>query len=171
MNRFKSIFSLLLLVMVSFSASVFAGSATAVMTNTATVNGGCTISTSGFSASYDPVSANATLPADANIGVTTTCTTGLTATITLGQGANAGSGSTDAIPVRRLSNGAGGYLTYSIMTDVTHATTWGNTAGTGQTSTGLGVPVTLTGYARIPAGQTSAAAGAYTDTVVATVSF
>lgn len=171
MNKFTSILSLLLFALLSFSAPVFAGSATAVMTNTATVTGGCTISTTGFSSAYDPVNANATLPADTNIGVTTTCTTGLTATITLGQGANAGSGSTDAIPVRRLSNGASGYLTYSITTNPTHTTTWGNTAGTGQTSTGLGVPVTLTGYARIPAGQTSAVAGTYTDTVVATVSF
>lgn len=171
MNKPLSFSALLLLALMSVAPSVFAGSATATMTNTATVTGGCSITTTGFSGAYDPVSTNASLPMDANIGVTTTCTTGLTATITLGQGANPGSGSTDAVPVRRLSNGASTYLTYAISTNPTHTTTWGNTAGTGQTSTGLGVPVTLTGYARIPPAQNSAVAGTYTDTVVATVSF
>ena len=163
----------ILLVVALFSAasSAFAGTATATMTNTATVTGGCTISTTGFTASYDPVSANASLPLSSTINVSTTCTAGLPATVTLGQGANPAGGSTDTVPLRRLSNGATTYLNYTLSTNVTHTTAWGNTAGTGQTVTGLGTAVPLTGYAQIPGGQTGASVGTYTDTVVATVTF
>lgn len=165
-------FSILLAILSASCAPIaYAGTATATMTNTATVTGGCTISTTGFTATYDPVGANASLALNTTINVSTTCTAGLPATITLGQGANAAGGSTDTTPLRRLSNGATTYLNYTLSTDVTHSTHWGNTAATGQTVTGLGTAVPLTGYAQIAGGQTGASVGTYTDTVVATVTF
>ena len=170
----KSVFGVsifLAIVSAAFTPLVLAGTATSTMTNTATVTGGCTISATGFTAAYDPVSTNASLALSTSISVSTTCTAGLPATITLGQGANPAGGSTDAVPLRRLSNGATTYLNYTLSTNVTHTTAWGNTSATGQTVTGLGTAVPLTGYAQIPGGQTGASVGTYTDTVVATVTF
>ena len=158
------------IVSAAFAPLVLAGTATSTMTNTATVTGGCTISATGFTAAYDPVGNNASLALNTTINVSTTCTAGLPATITLGQGTNPAAGSTDAVPLRRLAFGAT-HLNYTLSTDVTHTTTWGNTAATGQTVTGLGTAVPLTGYAQIPGGQTGASVGTYTDTVVATVTF
>ncbi|MEO6918441.1 MAG: spore coat U domain-containing protein [Collimonas sp.] len=153
--------------------SAFAGTATATMTNIVTISNDCSISTIGFTTTYDPIVANATTNQDVTASVTTTCTPGAAPVITLGQGANPGTGSTDAAPVRRLSSGGGTptYLNYALFSDTGRSTTWGNTAPTAPsstTATGAATPVTI--YARVPAGQ-SGVATTFTDTVVATVTF
>jgi len=155
-------------------SSAFAGTATATMTNTVTIANNCSISTLGFTTTYDPVVANATVNQFATASVTTTCTVGASPVITLGQGANPGSGSTNAVPVRRLSNGATtpAYLNYGLFSDTNHTVTWGNTPATAPTAvTATGVATAITVYASIPSGQTSLPAATYTDTVVATVTF
>lgn len=155
------------------STYVFAATATATMTNTVTITNNCSISTLGFTTTYDPVVTNAGTNQDATASVTTTCTVGADPVITLGQGANANTGSTDTVPLRRLSSGGGTptYLNYSLFSDSGRTTTWGNTAGTSPsavTATGAATPITI--YARVPSGQSGKAA-TYTDTVVATVTF
>jgi spore coat protein U-like protein len=165
---------ILMAVSVMSCTNAFAGTATATMTNTVTVANNCSISTLGFTTTYDPIVANAAANQDVTASVTTTCTVGDSPVITLGQGANAGSGSTDAAPVRRLSSGGGTpvYLNYSLFSDSGRTTTWGNTSGTAPVAvTGTGSTAPLTIYARVPSGQTSATAATYTDTVVATVTF
>ncbi|AMP00619.1 spore Coat Protein U domain protein [Collimonas arenae] len=76
------------------------------MTNTVTIAANCSISTLGFTTTYDPVVVNATANQDVTASVTTTCTVGASPVVTLGQGANANTGSTDAVPLRRLSSAA-----------------------------------------------------------------
>lgn len=136
---------------------------------TATVTANCTITADPLDlGTYDGVGANASTPlATGDSDITVLCTSGASATVTLGQGLNAGGGSTDADPNRRLTDGSN-FLSYGLFTDNGRSDEWGNTAGTGVAHTGTGSAATLTVYGSIPAGQT-VPAGSYADTVVATI--
>ncbi len=157
------------IVLMTGAVAAYAATATASMTNTVTIADDCTIGATGFTTTYDPVVANATIAQTTTATVTTTCTLGDSTVVTLGQGANAATGSTPAAPLRRVTNGTT-FLNYGLFSDGTYTTTWGNTAGTGVAGTGTGLPVALTIYAQLPAGQ-AGAAGTYTDTVIATVTY
>ena len=61
------------------------------------------------------------------------------------------------------------YLNYQLYSDSARGTVWDNVTGT--TLTGSGIAQGLTVYGRLPGGQLSAPAGAYSDTITATVSF
>lgn len=151
-------------------SSAFAGSSSATMTNTVTVSSNCSISTTGFSTTYDPIVTNASSDQSATASVTTTCTLLAQPVVTLGQGANPDKSSSDTAPVRRLTNGSG-YLNYGLFQDSGHATTWGNTSATSPTAvaaSGSATPIVI--YASITHGQV-AKASTYTDTVLATVTF
>ena len=163
---------LALMTIVSFNAAA-SGTAQATMTNTVTIASSCTISTTGFTAAYDPIVTNSTTAMTTTAAISSTCTLAAVPVITLGQGNNAGTGSTNSSPVRRLSNGATTpvYLNYGLYQDSGHSTNWGNTSATGVTGLGTGAAVPLTVYASVPAGQTSASVGTYTDQVVVTVTF
>jgi spore coat protein U-like protein len=143
------------------------------MTNTVTIASSCTVQTTGFTAAYDPIVTNATAALTATASISTVCTLGSVPVVTLGQGVNAASTSTNAAPVRRLTNGATTpvYLSYGLYQDTGHSTNWGNTSATGVTGAGTGSTVPLTVYASVPAGQTSAPVGTYTDQVIVTVTF
>jgi spore coat protein U-like protein len=119
---------------------------------------------------YDPIVVNAAGALDGTGTVTTTCTNGSAATVTLGQGANAGGGSTDAVPLRRMKDGGTNYLSYDLFSDPGHTTIFGNTDETGKDVTGTGGEVPTTVYGRVPPNQ-NMPAGTYNDTVVATVTF
>jgi spore coat protein U-like protein len=135
----------------------------------ATVAASCTIDASAGLAfgTYDPIVTNASTDLAATGSLDTTCTNGFDATVTLGQGANAGAGSTDSAPVRRMTDGTN-FLNYELYTAADHATVWDNTTGTTVTETGA--PVTTDVFGVVTAGQ-NVPAGSYTDTVVATVTF
>lgn len=149
-----------------------AGSTTANLSVTASVSANCTIATTALAfGAYDPIGANATAPLDGQGTVSIACTNGSGVTITLGQGLNAATGSTDGVPLRRMIDGATDYLSYYLYQDNTYATVWGNTGPTGVAETGTGTNQTVNIYGQIPAGQTSAPATNYSDTVVATVTF
>lgn len=164
---FKTLFGMLAL---GVLCNAIAGTATANMTNTVTVLGTCTISATGFTSTFDP-SAGTNL--DVTATISTVCTAGQSAIVTLGQGVNASSGSTDTLPLRRLSSGliTPTYLSYYMYADSNRTALWGNTLLTGVGISGTGSSVLTTVYARVPAGQTTVSAGTYTDTVVATVTF
>jgi len=148
-----------------------AATATSNLSVTATVAANCTISTAPVAfGAYDPVSANASTALNGAGSVSVTCTTGASANVTLGQGSNAGGGSTDAAPVRRLKDSGTDFLSYSLYSDSGRTTVWGNTVGTGVAHTGTGTLTALNVYGTIAAGQ-SVPAGNYSDTVVATVTF
>ena len=152
-------------------ASAFATTATSNMSVSATVSNNCTISAGSLSfGAYDPISANHSSPLNGTATVAVTCTSGGSATITLGQGANAGGGSTDAAPLRQMSDGASHVLAYSLFQDSGHSTVWGNTGGTGASYSGTGSSSNVTVYGQISAAQNVPAAS-YSDTVVATITF
>jgi spore coat protein U domain-containing protein, fimbrial subunit CupE1/2/3/6 len=142
-------------------------SATANLSVSATVSKNCTISTAAVAfGAYDSVSTHATAPLDGTGTVIVTCTKGAPAKVGLNAGGNA-QGTT-----RRMTGTATEYLTYELYKDAAHASVWGNTA-----ADALDVPAAVnqnpqnfTVYGRVPQNQT-AAVGAYTDTVVATVNF
>lgn len=154
-----------------YSFSVNAGSATSNLSATASVSANCTIATSPVAfGAYDPVVTNNSSALDGTGTVTVTCTSGSTGTVTLGQGANADTGSSDTLPVRRMLAGTSDYLTYNLYSDSGRTTVWGNTAGTGVDRTGTGASDAVTVYGSVAAGQ-NVPAGSYSDTVVATVTF
>lgn len=137
---------------------------------TTTVNPDCTISTSPLQfGNYNPVGTHRTNPLDNQGAVIVSCTPGAITTITMGQGLNAGPGSTDAAPLRRMASGAN-RLSYTLFQDTGRTTLWGNTAGTGLGYTGTGSSSNLGVFGRVAAGQ-NVPAGSYTDTVVATITF
>ena len=148
-----------------------AATATSNLSVTASVTANCTISTSPVAfGAYDPVSTNASSPLTGTGAVNVTCTSGASTSVTLGQGSNAGTGSSDAVPVRRLNDGSTNYLSYQLYSDNGHSTVWGNTSGTGVAHTGTGTQTAITVYGSVAAGQ-NVPSGSYSDTVVATVTF
>lgn len=100
--------------------------------------------------------------------VTVTCTTGSPWGVT----ADAGGGSGATLSVRRMTY-SGNTLNYALYTDSGYVNVWGSgTGGTASvTGTGNGSAQTFTIYGRIPAGQTAAPAGGYSDTVNVTVTY
>jgi len=160
-----------LLLSVGAVTSTDAATQTANLAVSASVSASCSISTAPVAfGAYDPVVTNATAPLNGTGTVNVTCTSGASTTVTLGQGSNADTGSTDTAPARRMSDGSSHFLTYSLYSNTGRTTVWGNTAGTGQASTGTGSQVALTVYGAVDAGQ-SVPTGSYSDTVVATVTF
>jgi spore coat protein U-like protein len=145
-----------------------AGTATSNMNVTATVASTCSISAGSLAfGTYNTLSGT---QVDGTTTVSVACTKGATATITLGQGQNAGTGSTDAIPIRRMVSGAN-FLSYALFSDSTRLVTWGNTVITGQAYVALSAVTTqLTVYGRIAASQ-DVPAGSFSDVVLATITF
>ena len=156
---------------VCYGAPASSATATTSLAVTATVAASCTIAATPLDfGGYDPIVAHAAAPLDGTGTVAVTCTTGSAATITLGQGANPDGGSSDTVPLRRMTDGAAHYLSYSLYQDGSRSTIWGNTAGTGLVVTGTGLADSRTVYGRLSAGQ-NVPAGSYSDTVIATVTF
>jgi spore coat protein U-like protein len=151
----------------------FAATATSNMAVSANVSGDCTIAANplGFG-SYDPVTTNSSSGSDAitTTNLLVTCTADSTATITLGQGINPASGSSDDAPLRRMANGSGAFINYSLYQDEGLSTTWGNSPATGEPYEGTGSTTSVTVFGDATKGQ-SVPAGAYNDTVVATITF
>jgi spore coat protein U-like protein len=169
--RTLSLTGVLLLSIGAATTTDAASSAQQDLSVTASVTANCTIATSPVAfGAYDPITTNASTALDATGTVSVTCTSGASATVTLGQGANAGTGSSDTAPVRRMNDGSTHYLNYSLFQDTGRNTVWGNTAGTGVASTGTGGQVSLTVFGSVGAGQ-NVPAGSYIDTVTATVTF
>jgi|ERR1700693_1501962 len=172
-NPVLSILLVFIAALAAICPTTFAATAIGSMNNTVIIANNCTISATGFTTTYDPIVTNLSTDQNITATVSTTCTIGAAVTITLGQGANADAGSSDAAPLRRLSNGAGTptYLSYAFYANSSRSVTWGNTLATGVASIGTGAAVPVTVYARIPMNQSGAKPGTYTDTVVATVTY
>jgi spore coat protein U-like protein len=144
-----------------------AATATANLAVSATVVTNCTISTAPLAfGNYDPVGTHAAADLDGTGTVTVACTKNTAPTVALGLGANA-SGA-----VRRLKDAGTNYLTYELYQDAGHTTIWG-TAGGALLSPGAApskAARNFTVYGRVTSNQ-DVPAGAFTDTVVATVNF
>ena len=136
---------------------------------TATVQNSCAITGGTLAFGVYDIASGAAV--DASPTVRVACTAGAVTTITLDQGANANAGSSDAAPLRRLSDGVTGFLSYTLYSDAGRATVWGNTGGTGKGYTAVNASASdQTIYGRLAANQ-EVPTGAYTDTVVATIMF
>ncbi len=150
------------------SDAAHAGTATANLDVSASVTDNCTISTSPLAfGAYNPASGSAL---DGAGSLTVQCTLSASADILLDQGSNPDAGSSDAAPLRRMSDGGGNFLSYQLDQDAGHTTLWGNTSGTGQAHTGTGMSANLSVYGRMAASQ-NVPAGSYADVVVATINF
>lgn len=154
-----------------FSTSLGYADATTATSNlnvSASVTSTCSISAGALAfGAYNPITGT---QVDGTATVTVQCTKGTAAVVTLGQGQNAGTGSTDIVPVRQMASGLN-RLGYALYSDTNRTVTWGNTAPTGQAYVAAASTSTnLTVYGRITANQ-DVPAGAFTDVVVATITF
>lgn len=131
-----------------------------------------TFSSPGWSVAYDPTVALATTTTS-TVAVTCTRQTGDSKNTTLTVSANSGLQPAGAINQAKLATNV--LIQYNNYTNAAYTLTWGTggstlslplafAGGPGSTAS-----ATATYYARIPAGQTAATAGIYTDTVTMTL--
>jgi spore coat protein U-like protein len=155
-----------------FSTAIFAGTATDNMAVSTDVGISCTIAVadltfSGYAPTYG-------VDNDSTGSVTSTCTMGGGVVLTLGQGSSAESGSTDAVPIRRMlgqsAGKAGTFLAYGLFQEHGRTTVFGNTSATGDTFTATGGADVTTVYGRIPKNQ-AAAIGSFVDSVSVTLTY
>ena len=132
-----------------------------------TVQGACTITATDMDfGTYDTTSSS---PNDAQSVINHSCTAGTSASIAISQGSLGDSGSTDAVPVRGMTNGA--YtLAYSLSTEVGGLVEWGNTKAEGTAFLSDGTSTNIDVYGRIAAGL-AVYAGDYTDNLTVTVEY
>jgi spore coat protein U-like protein len=150
-------------------SSLALADATASLTSTATVAATCVVTANPMPfGAYNPFTGAAVTHAST---ITVTCTAGMTPPpIRMDQGLHQTAGSTIAVPVRQLSNGAAGLLTYNLFSDAGTTTAWEGTTGV-TSPVPTGSPIDMNVFGKIDAGQTSAVAGNYSDTVVVTAAF
>jgi len=138
-----------------------ASAETTTMAVTATVQSACTIT-------ITPMTFGAYTGA-VTVGTATTtltCTNTTPYTVALSAGIGAG-----ATVTNRSMTGGGGALNYTLFRDPARTLNWGATAGTDTVAgTGSGSGQAVTVYGQIPAGQ-GVAAGVYSDTITATVTY
>jgi spore coat protein U-like protein len=150
---------------VGSDSPVAAGTATANLQINATVSANCTISTVTVAfPAYDPIVANASVNDDGTGSVTVACTKGTGTSIALSLGANF-----SVTQPRMTGPGAADYLNYSLFSDSSRSVLWSGVTRAIAAAPGR-APQIFTVYGRIPFGQ-DISAGAYTDTVVATINF
>lgn len=151
------------------SSAALAATATANITPSATVTATCVVTGNPMPfGAYDPFTGTAILHSTT---ISVTCTTGMTPPpITMDQGLHPGTSSTVAAPLRQLSNGAAGLLTYNLYSDEGSTVVWEGTTGvTSPTPTGSAINMDV--FGKIDAGQTTVPAGTYNDTVIVTATF
>ncbi len=106
----------------------------------------------------------------ANVDQSSTIQVQCTNTTPYNIGLDAGAGVGATVTARKLTNG-GNTITYSLYTDASRTTVWGNTIGTNTVAaTGNGAAQSYTVYGRILA-QTTPAPAIYTDTINVTVTY
>ena len=151
---------------------VSAVSTTDTMSNSATVTATCLTPTTATLAfpNYNPL-LNTAVDATTSISVKCTSTTPITS-VALNKGTGTG---TVAARTMELTTDATKTINYALYTNSARTTLWGDaTSGTstlGGTGAGLNTDVTFTVYGRIPAGQTTAKPGTYSDTITVTVTY
>ena len=146
-----------------FAPAAQAGTATANLSVSVTVDASCSLATTPLAfADYSPLDATAE---NGTGTVVLTCTTGTTATIALDTGAHSVGAQ------RKMQSGASGTVNYNLYQDAVRSVVWATGANVlSATAAPDTNPRTYTVYGLIPA-QQGAASGSYTDTVVATVNF
>jgi len=129
-----------------------------------TVASNCRIAVSDLSfGAYDPLVTHAASSLDASTILTVTCTKGTTANVLVSDGGHGAAGA------RRMASGSQS-LSYELYRDASRSSRWERGNVLALRAEGAFTPTTLAVYGRIPAGQV-VPAGAYSDTVTATVDF
>jgi spore coat protein U-like protein len=137
-------------------------SATTSFTITVVIQASCSLTASNLAfGNY----ASSVINSTSTISVTCTNTTPYNV------GLNAGTATGATVTARKMTGPASALLNYSMFRDSARTLNWGNTVGTDTLAgTGTGGVQPLTVYGQIPAGQHSTP-GAYTDTIIATVTY
>lgn len=158
------------------TGAAFAGTATANLTVTATVDASCTINTSPISfGTYNPAAATPTFVAG---NVTIACVKGTTPVIGLSSGGNPGTNPGERAMANSVTNELLSYFLYKPALASPGSCTnnetavWGAT-GTDRLEPGATTSATASAYSicgKIPA-QQDVSAGSYQDIVIATVEF
>ena len=144
--------------------SAVAATSTATIAVSANVDAACSISATALAfGSYTPASNS-----DATGALTVNCTNSTVYNVGLNQGTTEGGSTTTRI----LAGPGAATLNYLLFQDSGRTTNWGDTVNTDTVSgTGTGGNQTITIYGRVPSGQSSPAAGTYTDTITATITY
>jgi spore coat protein U-like protein len=148
----------------SFGVAHAAGSDTANMNVKITITATCDIhTTTPTDVDFGTVASTATNVASTGGVLTVNCTSGTPYAIGLGNGQNYLTAST----TRRMINGTTNYVAYGLFSNSARTTAWNSTATV--SGTGTGGSQTVPVYGTVP--SANAPAGAYTDIVVATVTY
>lgn len=143
----------------TIAAPLNAATQTTTFLVTANVNGTCSIS-----ANPIPFGTYTGAQVDQSATLQVNCTNLQAYTVTLNNGVN-------ATGVQRRMNNAGQYIPYQIYTDAAHANIWNASTGANiNAGIGDGTNQSYTMYGRAPGGGATAA-GAYQDTITATVTY
>jgi spore coat protein U-like protein len=155
---------------IALSAVAFAGQIQAQESDsfdvTATVVAACSIAAGDLAfGNYNPVTA-AAVPGTSTINVT--CTNASPYTI----GLSAGNGSGATVTTRAMTRFTGTEtLAYGLFIDAAFEENWGTDLADRKSGTGSGAIQAHTVYGQVNAGQSTAIAGVYTDTITASVYF
>jgi spore coat protein U-like protein len=105
------------------------------------------------------------------INVASTLTITCTSSTTYNVGLNAGTATGATVTTRKMTGPASAHLNYAMFRDSGRTLNWGNTVGTDTVSaTGNGSAQLSNVFGRLAAGQT-VAVGAYSDTIIVTVTY
>jgi spore coat protein U-like protein len=154
-------------VLLALAGAAQAATKTASFTVSATVGKNCTISAANLALGEFVGDNNLTAQSD----ITVRCTNGTAFSIALDDGV------TGTYAGRRMVGPGGNSLVYNLYTDNTYAAVWGDDTGTtdvvGGSGTGMANALTRTVYGRLLAADNVGAveAGAYSDTIVATITY
>jgi spore coat protein U-like protein len=144
-----------------------AATKTASFTVSASVGRNCTISTANLALGEFVGDNNLAATSD----ITVRCTNGTAFSIALDDGV------TGTYAGRRMVGPGGNFLVYNLYTDDTYAAVWGDDSGAtdvvGGNGTGMGNALTRTVYGRLLAADNTGPVdvGAYSDTIVATITY
>lgn len=156
----------------SGSVSAQAGTATSNLAVQVTITASCTINAATLDFGSNPGTTLIAANIDASSTVSVTCTSGSPYSIGMGNGANA-SGTQ-----RRMISGAN-FLNYNLYVDAGRTNAW-TTAASNSTcttanscalGTGNGSAQSVSIYGRVPSIGTAPPTGAYTDTVLMTITY
>jgi len=140
--------------LIAISAAASAATTTTTFQVTANVADSCSVTATDLAfGAYDPFSAT---PKDGSSAISVTCTNGASYGVSINGGATG----------RSMAGPLGSTLGYGLFSDTTRTTAFNLT---GQAGTGAVFAHTV--YGRIPAGQTTARAGSYAETVTVTVTY
>jgi spore coat protein U-like protein len=156
-------------VLIAFAGAAQAATKTASFTVSASVGKNCVISAGDLALGEFVGDNNLTAQSD----ITVRCTAGTAFDIALS------AGNTGSYAGRRMVGAGGDFLIYNLYTAETYATVWGDDSGTtdvvGGVGAGMGLAneLTRTVYGRLLAADNDGpvSAGAYSDTIIATITY